>query len=440
MTGVGVAFYFELAWRQARRQPTTYWLSVIVLSLGLGLFCSSASLYYWLNRDPIPSKSAQLFFPLWNAAPSSCEHCLPLRVHRYHDVMALTSSTIPSAQAAMFESFSYVRAADAETMSASPVPVRVTQKDFFTLFDVPFLHGQPWRDDTPRREAILSKAFAESLFARSDVVGEFILVADHPFEIVGVTAEWEMRPRLYDLYKDDALNTAPGLFIPFETAYDLAIKATTNTYVMDERNYQQSFAEEARQGEFYQAQLWLQLETPDDVQAYQKFMLKLAQHEKNHQRHLNPIQNKLINILEVPEAFNQSNPQVRVFCVVSVLFLFVCILNASYLSLSRYLSYQSEYGLFRALGASRWHLHKVLLADVSILGGTTTLASVLWMKLTLETIKIYMPFRLSIEMWQPTMLATMIAAVFLSCYLVVIYPWYRAAFSSMSGLISRGVV
>lgn len=157
---------FGLAVRNIKRAPLPYLLTILILSLGLGMFFSNATLYYWLNHDPLPHKSHSLFHPQINAVLQPCDSCSePMRVLSYQDVQKLSSSTIPSAQAAMFQSAGYARLPDNSNVSPTPVKLRVTQRDFFTLFDVPFLHGQRWEDNTARRELILSKASAERFLA-----------------------------------------------------------------------------------------------------------------------------------------------------------------------------------------------------------------------------------------------------------------------------------
>ena len=422
-----------LAVRNIKRAPVPYVLTILIMSLGLGMFFSNATLYYWLNHDPLPQKSQTLFYPQINATLQPCDSCTePMRVLSYQDVQKLSSSDIPSAQAAMFQSAGYARLPGNSTVSPTAVKLRVTQRDFFTLFDVPFLHGQRWADNTARRELIISKASAERFFGRSNVVGESLQLGNDLFTISGVLQDWSMLPRLYDVA--NGLNSAESadIYLPWETAYDLGIKSTTTTMSRDGRNYSENFAVNGREGEFYQAQFWVQLDSPQQVAAYQQFMHQLVQSEKAAGRHPRPEANLLTNILDITEHFKARNRQLDAFALVSLLFLLVCLFNASHLSLNRYLASQYEFGLRRALGASRIQLQQLILADVAVSALLALLLSLLVAAGAMTLIASLLPATGNLTSWNMLMVTAMAGTALLACYLVTLYPALRASFGSLN--------
>lgn len=424
---------FSLALRNIKRAPLPYLLTVLILSLGLGMFFSNATLYYWLNHDPLPQKSHRLFYPQLNAVTQSCDSCTePLRVLSYQDVQKLSSSSIPSAQAAMFQSAGYARLPGNARQSPTPVRLRVTQRDFFSLFDVPFLHGERWPDNSARRELIITKASAERFFGKSAVVGETLQLGNELFKIVGVLNDWSMLPRLYDVA--NGLNTAESadIYLPWETAFDLGIKSNTTTMSRDSRNYSENFAVNGREGEFYQAQFWVQLDTPVQVAAYQQFMQQLVQSEKEAGRHPRPEANRLTNILDITEHFDARNRQLDAFALVSLLFLLVCIFNASHLSLNRYLASQYEFALRRALGASRSQLQQLIVADVVVSAGLALLLSLTVATAAMALISHLLPATRNLTSWSALMLAAMAATALAASYLITLYPALRASFGSLN--------
>ncbi|MDX1538701.1 ABC transporter permease [Arsukibacterium sp.] len=424
---------FSLAVRNIKRTPLPYLLTILILSLGLGMFFSNATLYYWLNHDPLPHKSHSLFHPQINAVLQPCDSCTePTRVLSYQDVKKLSSSGIPSAQAAMFQSAGYARLPGKTDQSPTPVSLRVTQRDFFTLFDVPFLHGQRWADNTARRELILSKASAERFFGRSNVVGETLQLGNELFTISGVLQNWDMLPRLYDVANGLSSAQSADIYLPWETAYDLGIKSNTTTMSRDSRDYSDNFAVNGREGDFYQAQFWVQLDSPKQVAAYQQFMQQLVQSEKEAGRHPRPEANRLTNILDITEHFNARNRQLDAFALVSLLFLLVCLFNASHLSLNRYLASQYEFGLRRALGCSRGQLQQLILADVAVSACLALALSLAVAAAAMTLIASLLPATRNLTSWNPVMVVTMAGTALVACYLVTLYPALRASFGGLN--------
>lgn len=422
-----------LANRNIKRAPLPYLLTVLILSLGLGMFFSNATLYYWLNHDPLPEKSATLFYPQINATLQPCDSCNePLRVLSYQDVAKLSQSGIPSAQAAMFQAAAYARLPAKAGQTPMPVSLRVTQRDFFTLFNVPFLHGERWADDSARREVILSKATAERLFGRSNVVGETLQLGNELFNVNAVLDDWTMLPRLYDVANGLGASASADIYLPWETAYDLGIKSNTTTMSRDNRDYSENFAVNGREGDFFQAQFWLQLDTPAQVEAYKTFMQQLVQSEKEAGRHPRPEANRLTNILDITEHFNARNRQLDAFALVSLLFLLVCLFNASHLALNRYLASQYEFGLRRALGASRGQLQQLVLADVLVSSALAFAFSLVVASGAMALISNLLPATRSLTQWSPQMLLAMLATAFIASYLVTLYPALRASFGSLN--------
>lgn len=428
-----VTHSLALALRNIKRAPVPYLLTVLILSLGLGMFFSNATLYYWLNHDPLPEKSHTLFYPQINAPSRPCDTCTePLRVLSYQNVQKLSSSTIPSAQAAMFQSAGYARLPAKSNQSPTPVRLRVTQRDFFTLFNVPFLHGERWVDDSARLEIIISKDTAERLFGRTNIVGEALQLGNELFTIVGVLDSWTMLPRLYDVANGLATAPSADIYVPWETAFDLGIKSNTQTMSWDNRDYSQNFAVNGREGEFYQAQFWVQLDTPEMVTAYQQFMQQLVLSEKEAGRHPRPEGNRLTNILDITEHFQARNRQLDAFAIVSLLFLVVCLFNASHLALNRYLASQYEFGLRRALGASRSRLQQLVLADVTVNATLAFGLSLLIAYAAMALIGALLPSTRALSAWSPMMLIAMATTAFVTCYLVTLYPAIRASFGSLN--------
>ncbi len=117
-----------------------------------------------------------------------------------------------------------------------------------------------WADDQARLEVILTKATAEKMFGRSDVVGEKMLLDDRLFSVIGVLDDWRMLPRLYDANNGNHVNDGDQLYLPLETGYDLNYLSNFQSQTFDDTDYRQ-LASQGRSGALHQLQFWVQLDT-----------------------------------------------------------------------------------------------------------------------------------------------------------------------------------
>jgi putative ABC transport system permease protein len=88
-------YYLKVTRISIKRAPLPYFLTILIMSLGLGVFFANATFYYWLKHDPLAGKSAQLFHPRINSIPNQCStSCNAPRVLSYRDIKALTDTQL----------------------------------------------------------------------------------------------------------------------------------------------------------------------------------------------------------------------------------------------------------------------------------------------------------------------------------------------------------
>ena len=422
-------YYLKVSFKSIKRAPLPYALTVFILSIGLGVFFANATFYYRLNADPLPHKSDKLFFPMLQLVPHECNGCRPPLVLSYSNITKLSKSDIPSAQAAMYSADGYARLTN--NQPPLPVQLRITQRDFFTMFDVPLLHGSFWSDNSAKMEVILSKQTAQKLFGKTDVIGEKILLDDRYVSVVGVLADWQMQPKLYDVNNRNHLNPAEDMYLPLETGYDMNYLSNRQSQTFDTTDYRQ-LATQGRTGALHQLQYWVQLDTDTQQQAYRQFMQHLAEDEKAAGRHPSDINNQLISMRNIVSYFGSDNSDIKAFALVTLLFLLVCLFNASHLSLNRYMGNQYEFSLRRALGASRGQLQLQMLADVLITAVLTLSAALLIALAGIQLMNYLLPSNSAFSSWDIKLLL-LLAAITLGCsYLVTLYPSLRASFGTLN--------
>lgn len=422
-------YYLKVSLKGIKRAPLPYALTIFILSVGLGVFFANATFYYQLNSDPLPQKSDKLFFPMLNLVPFECTDCKPPHILSYANVQKLSQSDIPNASAAMYSANSYAKLQ--ATQPPLPVQVRITQRDFFTMFNVPVLHGSIWPDNAARDEVILGKNMAEKLYGRSNAVGETLLLDEVPYRIVAVLDKWQMLPRLYDASFRNYLNPTEEIFMPLETGYDRNYQSNTSSMTYDDTDFRK-MATEGRTGARHILQYWVQLDTQSQQQAYRQFMLNLVQSEKAAGRHPSIINNQLVPMTDIVRYFNVESSDIKAFALVTMLFLLVCLFNASHLTLNRYLSNQFDFSLRRALGASRAQLQLQMLADVLMTTLLTIIGSLLIGYTTIQLMNRLLPSNNMFSSWDLNLIIALFTGAFISCYLVSLYPSLRASFGSLN--------
>lgn len=422
-------YYLKVSLLSIKRAPLPYALTIFILSVGLGVFFANATFYYQLNSDPLPGKSDKLFFPMTLIAPYECNDCRPPVILSYSNVQKLSASNIPSAQAAMYSSDGYARLS--VNQPPTPASIRITQRDFFQMFEVPLLHGSVWADNQAHNELLLSKAMALKLFGRTNVVGESMLLDDRNVSVIGVVDDWQMLPRLYDANGRNHLSPSEDIYLPLETGYDLNYLSNTNSRTFDDTDYRQ-LATQGRTGALHQLQYWVQLDTEAQQEAYQQFMLSLAEDEKAAGRHPAPINNQLVPMHDIVDYFGEDPGDIKAFALVTLLFLVVCLFNASHLALNRYLSNQYEFSLRRALGASRSQLQMQMLADVFLMTILSIAGALAIGYAGVSLMNTLLPRNSLFSDWNLTLIAALILAAFACSYLVTLYPLIKASFGSLN--------
>ncbi len=422
-------YYLKVSFTSIKRAPLPYALTILILSLGIGVFFANATLYYQLNSDPLPHKSDKLFFPMTRMMPHQCHDCPPPRILSYANVQKLSATEIPTAKAAMYSTDGYLRLDS--TKAPTPVSVRLTQPDFFRMFDVPMLHGSVWQDAKARQELILAKQMAEKIFGRSNVVGEKVLLDERYYTVIGVLDDWRMLPRLYDANNHNYVEDTEQVFMPLETGYDYNYLSNTQSHTMDDTDFRQ-LATQGRTGALHQLQFWVQLDSPQQQQAYRQFMANLVAAEQKAGRHPSMPNNQLIPMRDIIQYFGGGSADIKAFALVTLLFLGVCLLNASHLSLNRYLSNQYEFSLRRALGASRLQLQQQILADVLLMTLCCALCGMGIAWGGIELLNYLWPANRLFGRWDPTLLAALFVLTLSASYMVTLYPSLRASFGGLN--------
>ena len=364
-------YYSRLAWLSIRRTPVISALMVLAIAVGVGLTMTSLSVNHMMSVNPIAHKSKQLFAVqlenLDKDANTNQEDGLMFQM-TYQDAMGLRRGSNDFRQAAMFKT-GYAVQTDNPEIPPELLKTRATDRDFFAMFDVPFLHGDVWDksvDESGVHQVVIADALNRKLFGGGNNVGKEILLDQKPFRIVGIIADWHPQPLFYDLNNAD-FTPQEQLFVPFSLIpLDEPVSwGNTNGWKGENIDGYQGFL----QSENHWIQFWVELENEQQKADYQAFMQSYIQQQKRLGRFERDNPRGELKDVERWLEYNQVvSDDSSVLVGLSFLFLAVCLVNTIGLLLSKFLRRAPEVGVRRALGATRSQVFAQHLVEVSLLG------------------------------------------------------------------------
>jgi putative ABC transport system permease protein len=193
----------QLALLSIRRNPFISAIIVAVIAIGIGTSAIAITLYHAKAGNPIWWKNDVLYRVMLDSRPAP--HGIETSRHPeyppftliYRDAMALYQSNIPAASVMLLHAVGPVGIFGPQNRPLKRT-ANVTTREFFSMFDVPFLYGQAWSksdDDEQSQVAILSRYLSERLFGAGNTVGRSISFSGQRFKVIGVIDRWQPRSR-----------------------------------------------------------------------------------------------------------------------------------------------------------------------------------------------------------------------------------------------------
>ncbi|WP_193165052.1 ABC transporter permease [Microbulbifer hainanensis] len=421
-------YYISLALRSIRGTPILSALMIAAIAVGVGAAMTTLTLNHMMSQNPLDRKDSVLYavqLDGWdpNEAYDS-NNQMPWQL-TYKDAQALLRSDIPTHQIAMHRT-GFTVEKDNSDLRPFTADTRATTRDFFTLFDVPFIYGGTWNadaDKSPVQQVVLSKETNDKLFDGENSVGKSISLNGEPFTVVGVIDHWNPVPKVYDL-NNGPFNDSEELYIPFglHRRFEMYSWGNTNGWKNDDSEGYEGFL----QSENIWIQYWVQLDTAEQVEQYRDFLTGYIRQQKEQGRFERPLKFGLSHPSEwlvLNEALRDDN---RVLGWLSLAFLLVCVVNAVALLLAKFLRKAPEAGVRRALGASRNAVFTQHLIESACIGITGGLFGILLAILGLQSVKhLAMGYidQLAYMDWQMVLAA--IGLAILASLLAGAYPAWR---------------
>lgn len=421
----------RVAIKSLRRHPLL--AAVIVAGIALGIWASTTftTVRHMFARDPLPGRSSRIFYVRmdnWDPArpyPSGeGSKALPVPPQvTYRDSMELMRSKIPVRQTADFIT-NLVVFPDRKVSRPYTSPIRLCFSDFFPMFNVPFRYGHGWdkrADANAEQVVVIDDATNQKLFGGANSVGKRIRLADRNFTIVGVLAPWRPFIRMYDMLGNFVAEPEP-FFIPFNLAPKMELRPFGNSDGWQSINittYQEFLASEV---DFIQ--YWVELRTPADLAAYQRYVDDYVRQQKKSGRFQRPLFNPVRSLRQIMTEYGIVRPQMTAMAVMSILFLVICSMNLTGLLLGKFLARAPEVSVRRALGARRLDIfmqHVIECEIVGIAGGVVgMLLSIATLRVIGKLIADSARFSLDLEMVAGAVFLSLVAGL-----LAGVYPAWR---------------
>jgi putative ABC transport system permease protein len=363
-------YYFKLGLRSLRRNRALTALMVLTLAVGVAASVSTLTILHMMSGDPIPEKSTRLLVPQVDNGPldgwSPGDEPNDVQMS-YQDAANLLKSGQGERRTALFGVAGPLEP-PRKDLPAFMVSGMAPTRDFFAMFNVPFLHGQAWSEADDARGAdvvVLGRAMAEKLFGEADPVGRQVRLMGFPFTVSGVIDTWNPRPRYYKLVGGDTFGDADDYFIPFSTAirHESDNNGGMNCTARRDPGYASLLASECTWIQF-----WFETRATSDRADLQAWLDNYVRDQKKLGRFKRTAPNHLYDVMEWMDVLKIVDNDSKLSVWLAFGFLALCLVNTIGLLLAKFSVRASEIGVRRALGASRREIFRQFLVETSVIG------------------------------------------------------------------------
>jgi putative ABC transport system permease protein len=369
------SYYFKLGVRSLRRNPALTLLMVLTLAIGVAASVSTLTILHVMSSNPIPQKSERLFVPLIDNAPlTGYNPADPANRESgnaqisYIDTINMLKGGFGERRAAMYGVGIAIEPARPDMPVISTQGMAAT-RDFFAMFDVPFLYGQPWSEADDKGAAdvvVLSRDMSEKLFGAVNPVGRRIRIRGQNFQIVGVLNQFQPRPKFYRLVGGPgAFAQEEDVMLPFSTAvrHEYGVNGSMSCNGKRDAGWQGLLTSECTWIQFF-------FETKTGAQRgeLQSWLNSYADDQRKLGRLKRNAANELFDVMQWLEFRKVVDNDSKLAAWLAFGFLGLCLVNTVGLLLAKFSVRASEVGIRRALGASRSEIFQQFLIETTVVG------------------------------------------------------------------------
>lgn len=417
-------YYLKLSWLSLKSTPVISFLMVLAIAIGIGVSMTTLTLYHMMNINPMGDRQHMLHAVQLQIKGVTNSDRIPSQL-TYMDAMVLRQSTIPVRHTPMFKSGFSVQL-DNSDIKPFFETTRLTDNDFFAMFDLEFIYGGAWDDavdDVADTVVVIIESLNQTLFGGQNSVGKTITLDGKSFTIVGVVKDFNPSPKFYDL-TNGSFNNGEAIFMPFSlTPIDkVNTWGNDNSWKPEDVN---NF-EDLLRSERMWLQYWVEFDNLEQKAQYQDMLNAYVAEQKQLGRFTRDDAGGFLkNVQQWLDNRGVVSDDNSVMVGLSFMFLAVCMVNTIGLLLAKFLRRAAEVGVRRALGASQSEVFKQHLIEIGLVG---SLGGVLGLVLTYAGLNgvrsLYTQYQ-SVAQLDLTMVVAAFVIAIVSSVLAGMYPAYR---------------
>ncbi len=364
-------YYCFLALRSLRRNFVLSLLMVLSIGLGVALTMTAYTILYVLSRDPIPSKSGQLFaVQIDNGGPRSRKpgDIEPPTQLSWRDASALLRAHQGKRETAMYEVGLTITPRNPGSKEFQ-VFGRATTSDFFGMFQVPLMFGSAWsrrEDAIAASVVVITKRLNDRLFGGKNSVGSSIRFNGGTYRVVGVLGDWDPKPRFYDVVGGMSFEQGDDVYLPLSTS--IANGWETVEYETCAAGPRGTTFEDLKRSECVWLQYWVELPNASQVEKYHTFLINYSREQESDGRFTWASNVRLRDVRDWLVAQNVVPDDAKMSVAVAFTFFLCCVVSALALMLGKAIARAGEFGVRRALGATSLAIFYQALVEAALVG------------------------------------------------------------------------
>lgn len=364
-------YYLTLAVRNFRKSPILTLLMVVAISAGVAASMTTLSLIQAASRDPAPTRSSVLFFPLIDSAGPEGRSSgnEPPPSFPYSDAMALMRDHRAARQTALYPVSLVLRPLASERRPRT-LNGHAVYSDFFAMTDAPFQFGAAWGamdDDKSASVVVIGNRLNEQLFGGKNSVGHEITLGQHAYRVIGVLKDWNPQPLFYDLANGSTFGTEDQFFIPMTSSIAGKIQ-TAGPFVCSSTLPANAGFDGILSSNCTWISIMVELRTAEERAKYDHYLRQYSGYQRDSGRFNWPPNYRLRGLLEWLEFAEVVPSDARYSFVVSALLLLVCIVTTTGLLFAKFLQKTADMTIRRALGARSVDIAKQCFVEAGTIG------------------------------------------------------------------------
>ena len=360
------AYYLDLALRSLKRNKVLTTLMVLALALGIGACITTLTVLRLLSGDPLPGRSAQLYYPQIDPYPT--DGYVPGQSKPQENLTWVDAMNLFKAHRAEHQALIALGSAKIEPRTAGSRPffgdVAMATADFLPMVGAPLRYGSAWSADDDAagaRVAVIADFLNQKLFGGGDSVGRTIHLDGHDFRVVGVLGHFAPQPRFYALNIGRSYGDGDAAFVPLRAARATGLMPNNISC------WEASDIDHLETAACMWLGLWVELPDAAAVTKYRRFLDGYV-HEQIAQGRFHRTDTALPDLMGWLRAEHVVPDDARLQAGLAFGFLLICVTNTIGLLLAKCLRRSREIGVRRALGATRGAIFGQFMVEAAIVG------------------------------------------------------------------------